>query len=115
MGGVVCPVRMWGCVRLDAITSTESHPRAFAYFSPRRLPLPPLLCAQILVGPWVWSKLKASNHRALACCQALRARALRQRLSKVEDALSRGGRHRRSSIVVRLAASVTQLEAQVRQ
>ncbi len=68
---------------------------------------------QVCLGPWVWGKIKRSNHWALWLCHRLRAREIQKRVSRAEDALVAGQRRRRASVAAQLASSVASIEAQV--
>jgi hypothetical protein len=83
-----------------------------SWMKPRTPPPPPP--PQIIVGPWVWSKVRSSNHRVFHPCRRLRASEIPQRVSAQGpgDVVDHGGR-RRPSAADQLAASLAQIETQV--
>ncbi len=91
MVGAVC-VMPGGCPRCGACVCASRHYH------------------QVCAGPWVWGKIKKSDHKAFAWCQRMRAQEIQRRVSQA-DIVYRN--RRRSSIQAQLAESVAKLEQQV--
>ncbi len=63
------------------------------------------------MGPWIWGRIKRSDHRAFALCRRFRDQEIQRRVSRAEVALSKT--RRRSSIVRAVEEVSAKIEKQV--